>query len=218
MPVEPQQEDVMSDDGDLACSQALENLEELLTSQSEQKIPKVDVQPLKRPQNRLTLNLNRFSFIAPKKPPAVDSSSAPSTSTLNSNENRPTEPNNTDQAAVKPKRNRILCTPSDDESSQNDGTQEEPAKKLPFKSNLFSLKSDHRLILQQQNANEIPKNSENAPENDSAYDTMELSSTPSFMQLGSAAKTGITPPIFGPSSGTTGIYAHQDLSHLDLEF
>lgn len=213
-------DDAMSDDGDLACSQALDNIEEsqLLSGEPELKIPKIDVHSFQRPANRLTLNLNRFAFTAPIKPPTAINPSIPSTSTSNPNENEPIEPID----PIKPKRNRIFCTPSDDENSQNDGAQEQPAKKLPFQLNFIpsKLSGQRPLVQQQQNVNET-KDSESS-ENDSAYDSMQLSSkssTPSFITFGSAAKTGKTPPIYGPCSGATGNLADQDLSVLDsLDF
>lgn len=220
---EDEKDDAMSDDGDLACSQALDNIEDYLslTGQPEPKIPKIDTQPLKRPVHRLTLNplklkLNRFSFVASKKPPNVENP-APSTSTLNSNGSEPAGPSKNIQIADKPKKNRIFCTPSDEESSQNNGTQQKLVKNLPpFKLNLLSSKiSNQRPILQQQNVN-TSKDSDKS-ENDSAYDSM-LSSG-SSNTFGSAAKTGKTPPIFPSSAGTPRNISEPDLSFLDtLDF
>lgn len=214
----------MSDDGDLACSQALDSIEESLslTGKPELEIPKIVAQPLKRPLNRLTLNplkLKRFSFVPPKKPTAEDP--LPSTSTSNSNETEPIEPSNNVQIADKPKRNRIFCTPNDEESSQDSGTLEKSVKKFPFKLNLvsskFKLNSSPRPILQQQNENTSKKDSDE-PENDSAYDTMEFSGCSSNI-FGSAAKTGKTPPIFPSSAGTPQNTTMPDLSCLDtVEF
>lgn len=210
----------MSDDGDLACSQALDNIEEILSlsGEPEPKIPKIDPPPLKQPLNRLTLNplrLNRFAFVPSKKPPNVINP-PPSTSTSNSNETEPAKTSNDIQFVEQPKKNRIFCTPSDEESSQNSETQEKLVRKLPFKLKLTSSKFiSQRPILQQQNVN-TSKDSDKS-ENDSAYDSMQLSGS-SINAFGSAAKTGKTPPIF-PSSGGTHNISGQDLSCLDsVEF
>lgn len=223
-------EDVMSDDGDLACSQALDDIElsQLLTVEStvepEPKIPKIDAQPFKRPQNRLTLNpiklkLNKFSFV-PSTKRSVVINSVPSTSTANANENKPIESNSTNQPVDKPimKKNPIFCTPSDDESSQEAAAQNEPAKKLSFKLKLNPSKIfSQRPILQQQNVNDS-KDSEKS-ENDSAYDSMQSSSGSLCGSFGSAAKTGKTPAIFTPGGVTFCDNSELDLSCLDtLEF
>lgn len=208
----------MSDDGDLACSQALDSIEEILSSTGEPqpKIPKIDAPPIKPaikpPLNRLALNLKRFAFVAPKKTPNVP---PPPASPSNSNNEKPIETSSTNIQTVDKPRNRIFCTPSDEESSQNSQSQEKPMKKLPFKLN--SKFTVQRPILQQQNHE--PKDSDKRAENDSAYDSMVLSSSSSCHTFGSAAKTGKTPPIFPPSRGTPRNISDQDLSCLDdLEF
>lgn len=216
---EANKEDTLSDDGDLACSQALDCFEEISSStvEPQAKIPKIDAQPPTNPlikplQNRLTLNLKRFAFAPPKKPDLP-----PSTSISNSNEEKPVEPNNAPQTVDKPSRNRIFCTPSDEESSQKSQTQEKPVKKYPFKLNLKPTKPlSPRPVLQQQNVNE-PKGDDKS-EHDSAYDSMVCSSSSlsaSCNTFGSAAKTGKTPAIFPPSNGTSRNISDQDLSFLD---
>lgn len=218
-------EDVMSDDGDLACSQALDNIEEsqLLVEEPTLTIPKIDAQLFKRPGNLLTLNpiklkLNNFSYVASTKQSTVINP-VPSASTSNSNENKPIEAKNSNQTAGKPiiKRNRIFCTPSDDESSQEDGSQKKkPAKKLSFSLNLNPSKIlSQRPVLQQQNANDS-KDSDKS-ENDSAYDSMRSSSGSSHSGFGSAAKTGKTPPIFAPGGTPLIDYSEQDLSCLEFD-
>lgn len=194
----------------MVCSQALDSIEEILslTEEPAPKIPKIDHEPLKRPTNRL--NLNRFTFVAPKKQPNMINS-IPSTSTKNSNENKPIQSSNVD----KPMKNRIFCTPSDDESSGNDGSQQRKSvDNLPFL-NLTKF-SGQRSVLHQQNVIESKKADKS--ENDSAYDSMQSNLSASMVNtFGSAAKTGKTPPIYPTSSWNT--TDDDDLSYLDtLDF
>lgn len=216
--VDSVQPDAMSDDGDLECSQALDNIERELSGVPETKIPKIDIEPLKRPLNRLTLN--RFGFGGPKKPPAiVNPPPVPSTSTRNANEKQPIVAiDETSHSENEPTRNRIFnCTPDDGESTENNQAQMQPAKRSKLSLNLFSSRLSRRQpVLVQQNENK-PKDSE-PPENDSAYDSMDVSSMSSFQSF-SAAKEGKTPPIYGTSAGPTCNVGDQDLSFLDtLDF
>lgn len=150
--------------------------------------------------NRLTLRpLKRKqpTFVAPVNP--KNTMNLPqSTSSTDSNKENAVEPSNNIQTVDKSKRNRIFFTPSDEESSQNSPTQGKPTKKLPFKLNLGTLKTNSQRSTSQQQANE----------------TNHLTNT-----FGSAAKTGCTPVLFPSSGRTPQNLADQDLSCLDdLEF
>lgn len=201
-------EKALSDDEDMALSQMLDDFEQSQVSLGEPKpkIPKIDHQPQARP-NRLALNLNRFAFVPQKRPNKENS--IPIAKGSNSDENSESSskaPENT-QALDKSVRNRIMCTPSDDESSQMEPPKQPP--KLPFRLNLFRkpiVSSQQSQVQQQHQENVVlATKDESMPDNDSAYDTMLSSGTPSGTlsnTFGSAAKTAKTPAIFPPSVST----------------
>lgn len=217
----PIDENALSDGEDSALSQMLDQFEQSQTSIIEPppKVPKINKQ--QNPCNRMALNLSRFPFVSLKRPSKENSVPAPNQTTAN--DSKP-EVEKTVQELIKSVRNRFLCTPSDDETSQPDRSNILPVKKtLSFfrKPTLVSQKS----TLQQQNAIPAAKSNDSQPENDSAYDTMCLSSEPHLTTppsiLGSAAKTAKTPSIFPASeqSHKKEQEDEHDLSYLDtLEF
>lgn len=206
-------ENAMSDGEDLALSQMLDHFEQSQTSIIEppSKVSKIDKQ--QNPSNRLALNLSRFAFVSLKRPNKENSFPANSNPNQTVADDRQPDVNETGQEVNKPVRNRFLCTPSDDETSQSN-------KSTVKKS--FSLNFFRKPLLTCQKS--TPSN-DSQPENDSAYDTMSLSSgsrlSTSSDILGSAAKTGKTPSIF-PATGHSQKKEHReehDLSYLDtLEF
>lgn len=210
-------EKAMSDDEDMALSQMLDDFEQSQVSlgEPEPKIPRNDRQPQMRP-NRLALNLSRFAFVPQKR--QNKENSIPIASGSSSDESRSKAPENT-QAPNKSVRNRIMCTPSDDETSQIEPPK--PPPKLPFRLNLFRkpMISSQREVEQQhqENAAQALKD-ESLPDNDSAYDTMLSSGTSSDIlsnTFGSAAKTAKTPAIFPPSASTENNLEEEDLNYLD---
>lgn len=216
----------MSDDEDSALSQILEDFEQsqALIREPPPKMPKIDNNQENR-SNRFALKLSRFAFVPLKRPNKENS--IPTTNITKMNEKQP-EIREPTQASNESVRNRILCTPSDDESTQPDSSNKLSAKRslqLSFfrKPGLVGQRS----TLQSQNVVNIPvvnaKCGNSQSENDSAYDTMHFSvkssvATPSNV-LGSAAKTGKTPPIYPTSESQNVKDDEQDLSYLDtLDF
>lgn len=212
-------EKALSDDEDMALSQMLDDFEQSQVSLGEPKpkIPKINHQPQARP-NRLALNLSRFAFVPPKRPNKENS--IPIAKESNSDESSSKAPENI-QALNKSVRNRIMCTPSDDESSQMEPPKQPP--KLPFRLNLFRkpiVSSQQSQVQQQHQENAVlATKDESMPDNDSAYDTMLSSGTPSGTlsnTFGSAAKTAKTPAIFPPSVSTqNNLEDGEDFSYLD---
>lgn len=180
--------------------------------------PKVQKLDQNRP-NRLQLKfgLDRFAFKKPNKENSNPSS--------NQNKNDKVELDNTDsvtehiQPAKPPTKNRIMCTPSDDESSQMESNRKLP-NKSPFQLNSikFSQCSSKSQTLPRQNTVAITSAKPNSSENDSAYDSLSSSSSiSSLARPVSSTQTGKTPAMFPPSGPTQNKV--DDMSFLDsLEF
>lgn len=210
---------ISDDDDDMILSQALDDLERSQVPLPEPKMPKLAQKLPKRP----LIKLGRFAFTAPKNqskenvvqlPPPSNSSTIISKGTVDESLNQNKVPN-----VSQPVRNRIFCTPSDDENSQNEASRPKLSAKTlnilnSFKANK-TLKTDE--VLQQPNVTEAKKPDESHSQNDSAYETMAIdASLPST--AASCIKTGKTPALF-PSSGQTENEVDDDLSFLDtLEF
>lgn len=164
--------EVCNDDEDIVLLQALDNVEQ------SQRAPLLKIRKItEKPPNRLYIGSRECGFQQSKM----------------SDENTSPIEKST-KALKKCVRNRLFCTPSEDESTQPPAT------------------------LTQINEPEIPKSP--AKEDDSAYDTM-ASSLQSFssmiFEMKPDAKTGKTPPIF--SGDTSEPQDDEDLSFLDnLEF
>lgn len=203
----------MSDDEDLVLSQALDNLErsQMSTGEPEPKMPKLD---FKRPK-LLTLNLSRFKSIASKT--LCKENSGPSSETSTSVANEPPVSNKS-QTINQSIRNRMLCTPSDDESSQNEPSKRKISTKTLNLLNKFKFKENpnKNQPLQQQNAQQqyvgaTEKSDGSQPENDSAYDTMTFHSSLPSTASPSCKKTRKTPS----SSETENKVTEEDFSYLD---
>lgn len=164
--------EVCNDDEDIVLSQALDSVEQ------SQRSPLLKIRKItEKPPNRLHIGSRNCGFQQSKM--SDENTSAIEKST---------------EALEKSVRNRLFCTPSDDESTQSPATST------------------------QINQPEIPKSP--AKEDDSAYDSM-ASSLQSFssmiVEMKPDAKTGKTPPIF--SGDTSEPQDDEDLSFLDnLEF
>lgn len=175
------------------------------------KAPKIDQN---RP-NRLQLKfgLDRFAFKKPNKENSVPQS--------DQNKNDKVELDNTEhiKSAKHPVKNKILCTPSDDESSQIESNRKLP-NKSPFQlnSSKFSQCSSKSQTLPRQNTVVITSAKPNSSENDSAYDSISSSSSiSSLARPVSSTQTGKTPAMFPPSGPTP--EKNDDMSYLDsLEF
>lgn len=165
--------------------------------------------------NRLQLKfgLDRFAFKKPNKENAVPQA--------DQNKNNKVELDNTEhiKSAKPPVKNRILCTPSDDESSQIESNRKLP-NKSPFQlnSSKFSQCSSKSQTLPRQNTVVITSAKLNSSENDSAYDSISSSSSiSSLARPVSSTQTGKTPAMFPPSGPTP--EKNDDMSYLDsLEF
>lgn len=153
---------------------------------------------------RLKFGLDQFAFKKPNKENSVPPS--------NQNKNDKVGLDNTEhiQPAKAPAKNKIMCTPSDDESSQIESN-----RKLPNKSP-FQLNS---LKLPRQNTVAVTSAKPNSSENDSAYDSLSFSSSiSSLARPVSSTQTGKTPAMFLPS-GPTQNKIDDDMSYLNsLEF
>lgn len=212
-------EDPVADDEDLFLSQVCDDIERRQTTSfgPAPKIQKIDHNNGNRP--KFHLNLSRFAFKPTKsseEKPILPSSNQ---QLLTSSENKPKDQQNI-QLVNKAVQNRILCTPSDDEMSQNEAADQEPPKRPPLRLSFLKtpLLVSQRSNLHQQNAAISVKGDGSQKENDSAYDTMSFSSSGTPGTFGSAANTGKTPPLFA-SSGQTQNNTEEDLSCLDsIEF
>lgn len=196
----------MSDDEDMALSQLMDDIE---TSIPAPKMPRIE---LKRP-NRLSLNL-RFK---PPIPQSKENKSSPCKASTSDASASPAQSQS--QALKESTKNRMLCTPSDDEISQNEPKRRLPTQTLNFL-NKFKYKGNlsKDQPLQQKNVhkeNVASKSEESQPENDSAYDTMLSNLSFPSTNPPSCRKTGKTPPIFGPSGATQNQMDDDDLSFLD---
>lgn len=210
---------IMDANEDESLSQALEELErsQISTGEPEPKVPRLE---FKRPKKLLTLNLSRFKSAPPK--PVSKENNVPTLSGIASTSvaNEPVVEVES-QAMNKSVKNRMLCTPSDDESSQSG----QPKRRLPTKTlnllNRFKFRENANKSqpLQQQNTHQqnivaAGKSDASQPEQDSAYDTMIDSSLPSTGPP-SCKRTGKTPALFPPSGETQNKIDEDDLSYLD---
>lgn len=179
-----------NDEEDAILSQALDGIEQIPDSPP-MKIRKVEV----RKPNRLRLAFKKFQLKQNTQPKQCE--------TLPENRDLP-GPSSMINKTVK---NRIFCTPNDSESSL-------------ICSNRVSLdktaESNTQLPLLSMKIDEAVKPTSPDTE-DSAYDTMMLSSNSSLASGFLAKKTQTKPPLFPPSAGEPMV--EQDLSFLDtLEF
>ncbi|XP_031621313.1 DNA helicase MCM9-like [Contarinia nasturtii] len=201
---------MLSDDEDLVLSQALDDIER---SQIGEPMPKMKKFNFK-PPNRLSLNLSRCKDSSKEN---MNHSADASTSTANQSA-EPKEVGTVNRPVVKP---RILCTPNDDENSQNESQKRKISTQTLNK--LHSFKFKEKAVdesIRQQNVDAVAKGDVSQPENDSAYDTMPLTSStlPSTDPV-SCRKTGKTPPLFpSPSGATPNDIDNEDLSFLDNIF
>lgn len=205
----------MSDDEDLVLSQVLDDVERSQICEPAPKIPKLD---FKRP-NRMSLNLSLLKSL--KNSNKENTLSSSTTATTSSAHDMPMQNEvNTLNRSV---RNRIFCTPSDDESSQNNiASNLKLSAKTMNLLNSFKFKEtiDENPQIQQENIAAATKDGIDSQfENDSAYDTMLINSSLSSTNPASCRKTGKTPPLFPPSSSTQTKTDEDNLSFLDtLEF
>lgn len=153
------------------------NDEDILLSQALERAEQSQRSPLPKIRKIIAKPPNRFHIGSLKKANENTTAIEQSTNAFN-----------------KSVRNRLFCTPSDDESTQ-----------LPATST-------------QINQPEMPKSP--AKEDDSAYDSMAFSSqslSNANIEKNPDAKTPKTPPIFSPDTGEA--HDEEDLSYLDtLEF
>lgn len=202
----------MSDDEDMVLSQALDEIER---GEPEPKIPKL---AFKKPLNRLSLNLDRFKK-KNKKPVMTKENTAftckPSTSVASESAVQPES-----QALNQSVKNRILCTPSDDENSQNEQIKRKVntntmklLNKFKFKGN--SAKNLPLQNIQQQNVEIAKKSDGSNSQNDSAYDTMTFDASLPSTDSVSCKITAKTPALFPPSDETQNKIDEDDLSYLD---
>lgn len=184
------------------------------------KIQKID----QNRTNRLQLKLGPFAFVAPKKPNKKNSMPTCQSNQDTSDKN---EPSNSEkvQPVQRPVKNRIMCTPSDDENSQIESSANRKPLNRPqiqlnwLKNSQYSQQSNKSLALQQQDVVVATKSDESKSENDSAYDTLSFSSNKSLSSSALNEKTGKTPALFPPSGPTQNQNNDEDLSFLDtLEF
>lgn len=147
--------------------------------------------------------LSRFAFVPWKNPNKENCLQPPSQgNAANAEKSGPSTSTQQSQLVSNPVKNRIFCTPSDDEISQASSSSNRlPLSKRPIKLNLFnrSLLSKVSQVSEQQNVVVTSKSNESKSENDSAYDTMSFSWSSSVSGRVSVAKTGRTPALFPPS-------------------
>lgn len=199
----------MSDDEDMALSQLMDDIETSIPEPAP-KMPRIE---LKR-TNRLSLNLR---FKAPISQRKENKNTSPCEASTSGAKAVPVQ--NQSQALKESTKNRLLCTPSDDEVSQNESSRRLSTQTLKF-INKFKFKGNltKNPSLQQQNIQQeivASKSDGSQPENDSAYDTMSSDLSLPSTNPPSCRKTGQTPAIFGPSGATPSQVDDDDLSFLD---
>lgn len=205
----------MSDDEDMALSQALDEIER---GEPEPKIPKL---AFKKPLlNRLSLNLDRFKLT--KQKPVVNNENTDlackaSTSVASEPAAQPES-----QALNQSVKNRMLCTPSDDENSQNEQIKPKMSaqkfnllNKFKFKANSAKNQLLQNQNIQQKNVEVAKKSDGSNSQNDSAYDTMTFDASLPSTDSASCKITAKTPAIFTPSVETQNKMDDEDLSYLD---
>lgn len=180
------------------------------------KIQKID----QNRTNRLQLKLGPFAFVAPKKPNKENSMPACKSNQDTSDKNKPSNSEKV-QPVHRPVKNRIMCTPSDDENSQTEPSANRKPPNRPqiqlnwFKNSQYSQQSNKSQALQQQDVVAATKIDESKSEND----RMSFSSNKSLSNSALHEKTGKTPALFPPSGPIQNPNNDEDLSFLDtLEF
>lgn len=168
--------------------------------------------------------LNRFAFVAPKNPNKENSVPTPIQSNQKESDASAAGSSENTQPLNQSVRNRIFCTPSDDENSQSQPSNRKRLNLAPIRLDLF--KSTQRSGTTQTPPHQraivaAGKSNESNTENDSAYDTMSFSSnkmltgTAPSVPVGLGAQTGKTPALFPPSGPTQNPNDLDDLSFLD---
>lgn len=193
-------------------SQALDEIER---GEPEPKIPKLT---FKKPLNRLSLNLDRFKKNNQK--PVMTKENTPLSCKPSTSVASESTVQHESQALNESVKNRILCTPSDDENSQNEQVKRKMSTNTMKLLNKFKFKGNpaKNLPLQnipQQNAEVAKKSDASNSQNDSAYDTMTFDASLPITDSASCKITAKTPALFPPSDETKNKMDEDDYSYLD---